>query len=128
MMGAELFTRIGGSLLDQYGAQSKNIAEGKQLGLNLKSLLDEKKYNLQNFQQRIADTIASNKMSFYSSGLDINSGTAASVMRSNENALLADYGMMERDYETREKSLRIKMRENEKAWDAIPVQSFLSIF
>lgn len=128
MMGAELFARIGGSLLDQYGALSRNSAEGKQLGLNLKSLMDEKRYNLENFQQRIADTIASNKMSFYSSGLDINSGTAASVMRSNENALLADYGMMERDYETKEKSLRIKMRENERAFDMIPVQSFLSIF
>ena len=41
----------------------------EQLNLNLEALQKERLYNVANFKQKMADTLASNKMSFYSSGI-----------------------------------------------------------
>ena len=92
------------------------------------ALRAEKKYNLENYRQKIADTVARNKISFYSSGLDINSGTAASVILNNQNAMLANYGMMERNYTTQEKTLKNAQKANERQLNTSMVGSFLSIF
>lgn len=83
-----------------YGAQTTQIAN------DLATLRREKAYNIKNFQQYIADTMARNKMSFYSSGLDIKSGTAQDVMISNRQALQEDLDMMEYNYNMKERSLK----------------------
>lgn len=125
---ASLIGRVGKSLLTQYSAWEEAKYTDKQLSLNLSSLLAEKKYNLENYQQRIADTVASNKMSFYSSGLDINSGTAASVVLNNQNAMLGGYGIMERNYIAEEKSLRNAKKANERNLTTNLIDNALSIF
>ena len=45
-------------------------ATENQISRDLNALRKEREYNVKNYKQSIADTIAMNKMSFYSSGLD----------------------------------------------------------
>ena len=88
------------------GALGNYWAQGSQISNDLRSLREEKAYNIKNFQQYIADTMARNKMSFYSSGLDIKSGTPVDVMTSNRTALEEDLHMMEYNYNMKERSLK----------------------
>ena len=94
-------SRVGkfGSILNMFGTGVNAVADIKQLREKERTLEDEKQYNLKNYQQVIADTLAKNKMSFYSSGLDIHSGTAQDVMLSNTRALQEDMGIMQRNYD-----------------------------
>lgn len=103
-----------GKLLNMWGTAVAYKAERKQSKERQRMLELEKKYNLENFQQKIADTVAENKMSFYSSGLDI-AGSAQDVITSNRQALEKDMGIMELNYDTaianekaRRKASRIK--------------------
>jgi hypothetical protein len=94
-----------GQLLNMWGTAVKHKAEMKQLRNNQRLLELEKQYNLENFQQKIADTVAENKMSFYSSGLDI-AGSAQDVITSNRRALEKDMGIMQRNYDVQIENLQ----------------------
>lgn len=94
-----------GSLLNMWGTSVKHKAEQRQLRENQRLLEFEKQYNLENFQQKIADTVAENKMSFYSSGLDI-AGSAQDVITSNRRALEKDMGVMQRNYDVQIENLQ----------------------
>lgn len=78
----------------------------EQLNLNLEALQKERLYNVANFKQKMADTLASNKMSFYSSGLDLSSRTVTTMLESNRRALQEDLNMMEYNYNIAEKNIR----------------------
>ena len=95
-----------GKLANIFGTAVKAKAEIRQLRENQRALESEKQYNLENYQQKIADTIASNKMSFYASGLDVNSGTAQDVILSNTQAMQKDMGMMQRNYDVQIENLK----------------------
>lgn len=95
-----------GKVMNMWGTAVKAKAEMKQLRENQRVLEAEKQYNLENYQQKIADTIAQNKMSFYASGLDINSGTAQDVVLSNTKAMQRDMGMMQRNYDVQIENLQ----------------------
>lgn len=91
---------------------TKGIAAGinweykqDQLSNELKALNKEKQYNVKNFQQMMADTLASNKMSFYASGLEHGYGTAFNVTESNQRALKDDFNMMLYNYKIKEKNI-----------------------
>ena len=94
---------------------------------DLESLRKEREYNLANFQQRIADTFAMNKASFYASGLDF-SGTALSVARENKRALTKDMRMMEYNYNVQEESLKEKQRASRNRLIGDIASSVLSAF
>ena len=94
LSGISLGTNIIGAGLNIYGKHLEYRAIDDQIGADLHALEVEKAYNVKNFKQRIADTLASNKISFYSSGLDINTGTARNVIESNRTAGLEDLEQM----------------------------------
>ena len=110
---------IGGNILNaglsfyKKGLGYKAIDE--QIGADLLALEVEKAYNVKNYKQSIADTLASNKISFYSSGLDINTGTARSVIESNRSAGIDDMQQMINMYDTKIKNLKDQRNANEKA-------------
>ena len=64
-----------------------NKAQNKQIDANIKSLRSELAWNTKVMQQNMVDTMASNKMSFWGSGLNINTGTASKVIASNQQVL-----------------------------------------
>lgn len=98
-----------GKLVNMWGTSVAHKAEMRQLRNNQRLLEFEKRYNLENFQQKIADTVAENKMSFYSSGLDI-AGSAQDVIESNRRALEKDMGVMQRNYDVQIENLKAKKR------------------
>lgn len=99
--------------LNMFGALKDYGANAKQIQANINALREEKAYNVKNYQQYIADQLASNKFSFYSSGLDINTGTARAVIEANRAASTEDMNMMIRQYDTDLKSLKEKRKANE---------------
>ena len=109
---------IGSNILNAgfniYGKYLEYKAIDDQIGADLHALEVEKLYNVKNFKQKIADTLASNKMSFYSSGLDINTGTARNVIESNRTAGLEDLEQMEARYNTQIQNLKDKRNALEK--------------
>lgn len=100
-----------GKLANMWGTAVAHKAEQRQLRNNQRLLELEKQYNLENFQQKIADTVAENKMSFYSSGLDI-AGSAQDVITSNRRALEKDMGVMQRNYDVQIENLQAKRKAN----------------
>lgn len=94
-----------GKLVNMWGTSVAHKAEMRQSRNNQRLLEFEKQYNLENYQQKIADTIAENKMSFYASGLDI-AGSAQDVIESNAQALYKDMGVMQRNYDTQIENLK----------------------
>jgi flagellar biosynthesis/type III secretory pathway protein FliH len=76
-----------------------------QLSNDLRALKKEREYNVKNFQQMMADTLAKNKMSFYASGLEHGYGTAFDVTESNQRALKDEFNMMIYNYQMREKNI-----------------------
>lgn len=64
-----------------------NKAQNKQIDANIKSLRSELAWNTKVMQQNMVDTMASNKMSFWGSGLNINTGTASQVIANNQQVL-----------------------------------------
>lgn len=91
------------------GSIGKNWAEREQISEDLSNLRKEKEYNLKNFRQTIADTFAQNKMSFYSSGLDL-TGSAQDVIQNNKYALQQDMNIMAENYYQKERSLKEKQK------------------
>ena len=89
-------------------------ANQQQLNRDLSALIREKTYNIKNYKQNIADTFAMNKMSFYSSGLDIKSGTAQDVAFGNRRAMEEDLAMMEYNYYMKEKSIKEAQKANKR--------------
>jgi hypothetical protein len=111
---------LSGTILD-YQATSKQIAQ------DLETLRREKEYNVKNFQQRIADTFAMNKASFYASGLDF-SGTAKAVTLANKQALSEDLQITIANYGAQEKTLRAKQSANMRnLWGGV-ADSIISMF
>ena len=103
--GAGTLVKGFGNLANMWGTAVARKAEISQLKENQRLLEMEKQYNLENFQQKIADTVAQNKMSFYASGLDI-AGSAQDVITSNRQALEKDMGMMQFNYDTQIENLK----------------------
>lgn len=95
-----------GSVLN-YNAQKASIKS------SIKALKAERDYNVKNFRQGMADTLAANKMSFYSSGLE-QKGTAQQVTASNLNALQDDLKYMQDTYEQQIKQLKIQQKANKR--------------
>lgn len=95
-----------GQIASAGGGIGSAIMKGRQISSNIGSLIAEKNYNIKNYEQRIADTLASNKMSFYASGLDTNSGTPVDVMEQNRLAMEEDLARMAGDYIEKEKNLK----------------------
>jgi hypothetical protein len=95
-------------------AKAQTQAQIEQVNNNIAALMREKSYNVQNYQQFIADQLASNKMSFYASGLDYSSGTARDVIMANKAASTADMNMMVQNYDTQIKNLKTQRAELEK--------------
>lgn len=99
------------------GAKAQAQSEINQINNNIAALMREKAYNTRNYQQYIADQLASNKMSFYASGLDYTSGTARDVIQSNKAETTADMNMMISNYDTQIKNLKTQRAELEKKKD-----------
>lgn len=110
---------IAGALVGGFGrfmgAREQAKSQIAQIDSNISALMEEKAYNTQNYRQFIADQLARNKISFYSSGLDYKSGTARSVIESNRRASTEDMNMMIRNYDTQIKNLKTQRAEAEKA-------------
>ena len=96
------FFKMGAGL---YAAGANWDYNNRQIEANYEALFKERAYNLSNFRQMMADTLASNKMSFYSSGLEHDYGTAWNVTQSNQKALQSEYDMMVYNYKIQEKNL-----------------------
>ena len=110
------------------GAITRNWAEREQISKDLSNLRKEKEYNLKNFQQTIADTFAQNKMSFYSSGLDLSSGSVQDVIENNKYALQEDMQQMAYNYNMQERSLKEKQKALRGNLISDIASSVLSIF
>lgn len=64
-----------------------NKARNKQIDSSIRALRSELAWNTKVMQQNMVDTMASNKMSFWGSGLQIGTGTAAKVIENNQQVL-----------------------------------------
>lgn len=95
--------------LNMYSKSRQYEYVRKQSKLDLEALYKERDYNIANFKQQMADTLASNKMSFYASGLDYKTGTPANVLKTNYSALQNDLEMMKYNYATKERNIRNEM-------------------
>ena len=122
---ASTIGKVAGVGLKLFGNKLKYEAEQAQIGMNLSLLEEEKRYNLANYKQSIADQLASNKISFYSSGLDINKGTARNVIESNRNALIDDMQHMERNYNIQIGALQAQQKASRKAYHINQITSVL---
>lgn len=110
-----------------YSAITSYGAEMKQAHLNLESLRKERAYNVENFKQNMADTLAKNKMSFYASGLDM-SGTAMAVTMGNQSAMQDELNMMEYNYDIQEKNIKNSMKAAKRNLIGGIVGSVASVF
>lgn len=110
-----------------FSAISNYKYEQKQARLNLESLRKERDYNVANFKQQMADTLASNKTSFYASGLDM-SGTAMAVTMGNQSALRDELNMMEYNYAIQEKNIKNSMKASKRNLIGNVVGSVASVF
>lgn len=99
----------------------------KQSELNLEALQKERQYNIANFKQHMADIFASNKMSFYASGLDY-TGTAMAVTMGNQDALRDELKMMEYNYATQEQNIRNSQKAAKRQLIGNVIGSVASIF
>lgn len=99
----------------------------KQSELNLEALQKERLYNVANFKQQMADTLASNKMSFYSSGLDM-TGTAMAVTMGNQEALRDELNMMEYNYDIQERNIRNSQKAAKRQLVGNMIGSVASVF
>lgn len=100
----------------------------KQASLNLESLRKEREYNIKNYEQNMADILATNKMSFYTSGLDLSSRTVTGMMETNRAALQEDLDMMKYNYDVEERSIQNQMKANKRKLVGDMVSSVVSIF
>lgn len=100
----------------------------KQSELNLEALRKEREYNVANFKQSMADTLAQNKMSFYASGLDYSTGTAQSVIMGNQAALRDELNMMEYNYDVQEKSIKNSQKAAKRQLYGNVINSVASVF
>lgn len=96
----------GKTVADIYSASREERNIRKQANLDWQALQMERAYNVANFKQKMADTLAQNKMSFYASGLDYKSGSARDVIQSNQTALGNDLAMMEYNYDVQERNIQ----------------------
>ena len=96
-----------------FGALQSYGAKQKQNEIDTQTLMKERDYNIKNYEQFIADQLASNKISFYASGLDYKTGTARSVIESNRAASTEDMNVMKYNYNMRLKSLKEQRKANE---------------
>jgi hypothetical protein len=99
----------------------------KQAELNLEALQKERLYNVANFKQHMADTLASNKMSFYASGLDM-TGTAMAVTMGNQAALRDDLNMMEYNYDIQERNIKNSQKAAKRQLTGGIISSVASVF
>lgn len=102
--------KFGRFALDAYSASKESQFAQKQGRLDLEALYKERDYNVANFKQQMADTLASNKMSFYASGLDYRYGTAQNVIKSNQTALQNDLEIMKYNYDIQERNIKNNMK------------------
>lgn len=128
MSNASIYGSLFKAGAGMFSAISNYNYEQTQAKLNLESLRKERDYNVANFKQQMADTLASNKMSFYSSGLDIKSGTAQDVINSNRHALQQDLAMMEYNYAIQEKNIKNSMKASKRNLIGNVVGSVASVF
>lgn len=96
-----------------FGALQSYGAAQKQNEIDTQTLMRERDYNIKNYEQFIADQLASNKISFYASGLDYKTGTARSVIESNRAASTEDLNVMKYNYDMKLKSLKEQRKANE---------------
>jgi hypothetical protein len=106
---SEVFAKGGKmfGLLQSYGAAQK------QNEMDYQTLMRERDYNIKNYEQAIADQLASNKISFYASGLDYKTGSARAVIESNRAASTEDMNVMKYNYDMKLKSLKEQRKANE---------------
>ena len=128
MSSAASYGKVLKAGVSMYSALQGYKYSQKQSELNLEALQKEKLYNIENFEQKMADVLAGNKMSFYMSGIDYSSGTGARMLESNRYALQQDLDMMKYNYETKEKSIRNEMKANKRNLTANMIGSVASIF
>lgn len=100
---------FGKGALGMYSAYKEGRYAYQQGKLDLEALYKERDYNIANFKQQMADTLASNKMSFYASGLDYKYGTPQNVIKSNQTALQNDLEIMKYNYDIKERNIRNEM-------------------
>lgn len=84
------------------------------LNSSIRALKKERDYNIKNFRQGMADTLAANKMSFYASGLE-QEGTALNITTSNQIALGEDLKYMEDVYKQELHQLNVQKKANKRA-------------
>ena len=126
--GLSMFGRGVKAMFGVGAAYGNYLAEESQIATDIRSLRKEREYNTKNFQQYIADTFAQNKMSFYSSGLDIKSGTAQDVIRENRRALTEDLAYMTYKYDTKERELKERAKDARSAMRLNVASSIISMF
>ena len=114
--------------LNLYANRQAYKAQQKQLAMDYAAIQEEKTYNLRNYSQYIADTLANNKMSFYASGLDINSGTPANVLESNRVAMTEDWQMMKSNYNRQLAGIERQQKANRRNFIASNASAILSVF
>ena len=108
-----LVAGIVGTGAKMFGALQGYKAKQKQNEIDYQTLMRERDYNIKNYEQFIADQLASNKISFYASGLDYKTGSARAVIESNRAASTEDMNVMKYNYDMKLKSLKEQRKANE---------------
>lgn len=127
MSNASTYGKVFKAGASMYSSLQNYKYKQKQAELNLEALQKERLYNVANFKQSMADTLAQNKMSFYASGLDF-TGTALSVTRANQAALKEDLDMMEYNYDIQERNIRNSQKAAKRQLTGDIISSVASIF
>lgn len=119
------FAKMG---LNLYSNREAYKAKSEQLASDYAAIQQEKEYNLKNYSQNIADTLAANKISFYSSGLDLSSGMVQNVLESNKSAMTEDWQMMKNNYNRQLSGIKKQQKANERNFVIDQASAILSVF
>lgn len=119
------FAKMG---LNLYANRTAYKARSEQLASDYAAIQREKEYNLKNYSQNIADTLAANKISFYSSGLDLSSGMVQNVLESNKVAMTEDWQMMKSNYNRQLAGIERQQKANRRNFIASNASAILSVF
>ena len=114
--------------LNLYANRKAYNARSEQLASDYAAIQEEMNYNLRNYSQNIADTLAANKMSFYSSGLDLSSGTVGNVLESNKVAMTEDWQIMKKNYNRQLAGIEREQKANKRSHLINQASTILSVF
>lgn len=104
---------VAGRVMGVAGAFMQGQAEEAQASRNIQALKDELKWNSEVFDTNMTDKMASDKISFFSSGLDYTTGTARDAIANNQEVIAKEKQHMIDQYNREIENQRAKRKASQ---------------